>query len=203
MSSAEVSLWWDKNIDSTGRPIRPDVRESAHRVWASASKQAQSVIFDSSQAAELMETTVAQISRYLDRSGVTTFSREIDGLIMYAFQKSLRRQAAQFRRLETMGGTSELSNQVVDREWAQRLESRLEFEQVVCFLSERSRNVLTLRYAGFTWKESARILGTSVSALRSAFWRDVNRVKHGMRREGICFCKGSRSSVPEATLNRR
>jgi hypothetical protein len=36
---------------------------------------------------------------------------------------------------------------------------------------------LALRYAGYTWKEAARLLGSSVPALRSAFWRDVTRVK--------------------------
>jgi hypothetical protein len=47
----------------------------------------------------------------------------------------------------------------------------------VRLLCERSRTILALRYAGYTWKESAKLLGASVPALRSAFWRDVARVK--------------------------
>ena len=34
---------------------------------------------------------------------------------------------------------------------------------------------------GYTWKESARLLGASVPSLRSAFWRDVARVKRELK----------------------
>lgn len=54
MSCSEVALWWDKDTDHTGRPIRPDVRGAAHRVWNCASKTAQTIIGDNSHAAELM-----------------------------------------------------------------------------------------------------------------------------------------------------
>jgi DNA-directed RNA polymerase specialized sigma24 family protein len=60
----------------------------------------------------------------------------------------------------------------------------------VRLLCEKSRTILALRYAGYTWKEAAQLLGSSVPALRSTFWRDVTRVKvelknhRGARPEG-------------------
>ena len=57
------------------------------------------------------------------------------------------------------------------------MDARLELEQLVRLLCEKSRTILALRYAGYTWKEAARVVGSSVPALRSAFWRDVTRVK--------------------------
>ncbi len=39
-----------------------------------------------------MEITVAQVSRYLDRRSVVVFSRQIDGLVMVAFQRALHRR---------------------------------------------------------------------------------------------------------------
>ena len=177
MSSSEVALWWDRDADRAGRPIRPDVRASAHRIWGCASRKAQTATSDSSQAAELMEDTVAQVSRYLDRRCVVVFSREIDGLLMIAFQRALYRHVAKVKRLETVGGSRELSIRAVDRNWNHQVNARLELEQIVRMLCERSRTILALRYAGYTWKEAAQLLGASVPALRSAFWRDVTRVK--------------------------
>ena len=132
----------------------------------------------------------SQVLRYLNREGVVVFSREMEGLLVLAFSRALYRRAAKLKRLETVGGSGELSIVAVDRTWIRQVDARLELEQVVRLLCERSRTILALRYAGYTWKEAARLLGSSVPALRSAFWRDVTRVKgelknhRGARLEG-------------------
>jgi DNA-directed RNA polymerase specialized sigma24 family protein len=131
-----------------------------------------------------MESTVAQVSRYLDRAGVVEFSRKIDGLLMFAFQRALYRRVSKLKRLNTFEGTGELSHWAVDRTWTRQIHARLELERIVQLLSERSRTVLALRYAGYTWKESAKVLGASVSGLRSAFWRDIARVKSQLELSG-------------------
>jgi DNA-directed RNA polymerase specialized sigma24 family protein len=71
----------------------------------------------------------------------------------------------------------------------------LELEQIVRLLSERSRTILALRFAGYTWKEAARLLNESVPALRSAFWRDVARVKSELNNH--------RSGAPAGQANRQ
>jgi DNA-directed RNA polymerase specialized sigma24 family protein len=179
--SEEKVLWWDRDADRAGRPIRLDVRAAAHGIWPCACSQAESLISDGSQAADIMESTVLQVSRYLDRNGVVVFSREMEGLLMIAFQRALYRRIAKLRRVEGWGGTGELSHRVVDRTWARQVHVHLELDEVVRRLCERSRMILALRYAGYTWKESAKLLGASVSALRSAFWRDVARVKRELK----------------------
>ena len=182
MSSSATPLWWDRDIDRTGRPIRPDVRAAAHGIWDCACRRAHSLINDRSQAAELMENSVAQVSRYLDRESVLVFSRELDGLLMCAFRRALYRRAARLNRLQPVGGAGELSSRAVDRTWSRQVDARLELEQVVRRLCERSRTILALRYAGYTWKEAAQVLGSSVPALRSTFWRDVTRVKGELKK---------------------
>jgi hypothetical protein len=141
-----------------------------------------------------MESTVAQVSRYLDRRAVDAFSREIDGLILLAFQKALYRRVTKLRRIESRGGTGELSRLAIDETWAREVHSHLELDQVGRLLSERSRTILALRYAGYTWKESAKLLRAPLPALRSGFWRDVARVKREL--------KGIRSSHPESPAKR-
>src|SRR6185312_11830816 len=102
MSSAIAPLWWDRESDGAGRPIRPDVRTAAHKIWNFAYKYAESFNPDSSLVSEAMENAVAQISRYLDIKNVATFSRDVDGLLMLAFQRSVRRHRAKVTRLETL-----------------------------------------------------------------------------------------------------
>jgi DNA-directed RNA polymerase specialized sigma24 family protein len=109
------------------------------------------------------------------------FSCELDGLLMCAFRRALYRHAARLNRLQPVGEAGELSNRAIDRTWSRQVDARLEFEQVVRQLCERSRTILALRYAGHTWKEAARLLGSSGPALRSAFWRDVTRVKSELK----------------------
>ena len=116
-----------------------------------------------------MENTVAQVSRYLDRGGVVVFSRQIDGLLMLAFQRSLYRHVAKLRRVENWGGTGEMSRRVVDRTWAHQVHAHLELDQVVRLLSERSRTILALRYAGYTWKESAEAARIFCSRVAQCF----------------------------------
>lgn len=182
MSATEVSLWWGQNRDLVGNLIRPDVEAAAHLIWARASRRAESLIRDSSQAAELMEVAVAQVSRYLDRGKVPLFSRKLEGLLMLAFCRVLDRYASRLRKIET-AGSADLSCQAVDRTWSRQLDARVELAQVVRLLSGRSQIILSLRYAGYTWRESADLLGVSVSALRNAFWRDVGRVKRLLQTE--------------------
>ena len=143
-----------------------------------------------------MESTVAQVSLYLNHRGVLVFSREIRGLLMRAFQRALHRHAGKLRRLEILGGTEELSRRAVDRTWTHQVHTHLEFEQIVGMLCESSRTILALRYAGYTWREAAQTLGTSVPCLRSAFWRDVARVKNELKNHRST---NSEREVPQET----
>ena len=97
----------------TGRPIRDDVRSAAHEVWKEACRRTQSLLADPAQAADVMEDSVARVSRYLDRIGAPSSSPK-NGLLLLAFSRALRRLAAKSRRLEPAGGAVELSSRAVD-----------------------------------------------------------------------------------------
>ena len=114
MSSFDVPLWWDRGVDRTGRTIRPDVRKAALSVWRSTCRRTQAVLSDPSQAAELMEGTVAQLSRYLDRKDIAVFSREIEGLVAHSFRRAVQREVVKRNRLVPLEGSGGLSNHVAD-----------------------------------------------------------------------------------------
>jgi hypothetical protein len=101
--------WWDSDADRTGRPIRLDVRAAAHLIWDSALRRVQAVLGDTSEAPELTERSVEQVSRYLERTGAGLFTQNMTGILMCAFCRALRRYATKLNRLQFVGGTAELS----------------------------------------------------------------------------------------------
>ena len=167
--------WWDQEVDRNGRQIRGDVRSAAHEVWKEACRRTQLLLADPAQAADVMEDSVAQVSRYLDRIGAPLASPK-NGLLLLAFSRALRRLATKARRLEAAGGAVELWSRAVDQVWTRQVDARLDLENIVRKLSERNSVVLALRSAGYTWEEVARALGTSVARVRNGFWREVRDV---------------------------
>lgn len=168
--------WWDRDLDRAGRPIRPDVRLAGHQIWEQACQRTRVLLADCGPAAELMENTVAQVSRYLDRIGAPESSRK-HALLMVAFCRALRRYAAKSRRLELIGESYELSNQTADNVWVRQVDARLDLERIVRQLSERNAAVLTLRSAEYEWKEIAQLFGVSVAAVRNSFWREIEKIR--------------------------
>jgi DNA-directed RNA polymerase specialized sigma24 family protein len=168
--------WWDRDMDRTGRPIRPDVRLAGHEIWEQACRRTNVLLGDYEPAAELMENTVAQVSRYLDRIAAPPSTRK-QGLLLVAFCRALRRYAAKVNRLELVGGSDELSNHAEDNAWARQVNARLDLENIVRQLSERNAAVLTLRAAEYEWKEIAQLFGVSAAAVRNSFWREIEKIR--------------------------
>jgi DNA-directed RNA polymerase specialized sigma24 family protein len=175
-----ILSWWDQEVDRKGRQIRNDVRCAAHEVWKEACRRTRSLFVDPAQAADVMEDSVAQVSRYLDRIGAPSSSAK-NGLLLLAFSRALRRLAARSRRLEPAGGAVELSSRAVDHGWSRQADARLDLENIVRQLSERNRSVLALRAAGYSWKEVAQAFGTSVATLRNSFWREIRDVRRKLQ----------------------
>jgi DNA-directed RNA polymerase specialized sigma24 family protein len=177
------------------------VRSAAHEVWKEACRRTQALLADPAQAADLIEDSVAQVSRYLDRIGASPSSRK-NGLLLLAFSRALRRLAAKSRRLEPAGGAAELSSRVVDHAWSRQVNARLDLEKIVRRLSERNTTVLALRGAGYNWEEVAQLLGTSVGMVRNSFWREVREIRqklHGSAKPQGCLdrslCQGFRTGA--------
>jgi DNA-directed RNA polymerase specialized sigma24 family protein len=201
-------LWWDREADYAGRPIRSDVRIAAHEIWEEACRRTDALLADRAQAADLMESSVAQVSRYLDRIGAPTLPSK-QGLLMLAFCRALRKQAIRMSRLEFVGGSFELSARIADENWMSRANCRLDLERVLRQLSIRNAKILLLRAAGYTWKEIADLLGTSAARVRNGFWREVrkalgNRLWGLMRdrcHSDLKWCWGERTGrVPKDEL---
>jgi hypothetical protein len=191
--SGKESLWWDRELDPTGKPIRLDVRSAAREVWNDACNQTRALLGEPCEAAGLMERSVVQISRYLNRRGLSMFSQDTSGLLMCAFCRALRRHVAKLRRIELAPDLSQASERSPTRSCTTEEDCRLDAEKAASQLSERGRQMYELRHAGFEWREIAQILKTTNAAARAEFSRDLRRAKLKMKNERAIKSRPARS----------
>jgi DNA-directed RNA polymerase specialized sigma24 family protein len=177
--AGRILIWWDRDFDLTGRPIRADVRLAAHDIWELACRRTEALVGDHAPAAELMENSVLQVSRYLDRSAAPLDTRK-HGLLLVAFCRALRRHAAKMGRVDFVGGSAELSHRTIGENWTARVDARLDLENIVRQLSERHGNALMLKAAGYEWREIAQLQGCSIAAIRNGFWREIARIRNSL-----------------------
>ena len=175
--SRREPLWWDRELDYSGRPIRTDVRAAAHEIWPHACARTQVVLGDSGDAAELMEKSVSQVSRYLDRPGAAPHNNDTAALLMCAYLRALRRHAMKLSRLKLVGSMSDLADSRFAYNCASQQDCRLDAEKAGLQLSNKTRTMLELRIAGFGWKEIARMLDMTDSAAQAEFSRAIRKVR--------------------------
>jgi DNA-directed RNA polymerase specialized sigma24 family protein len=175
--SGKRPLWWDREVDQAGRRIRNDVRVAALTIWQKVCAQTRTALGDAADASGLLESSVEQISRYLDRLGASPFSENAPGLLTVAFCRMLARRAAKLRRIKTVGDASEIAGMLVAPNWVRIANLRLDAEKIERQLSERGRAMVALKCAGYGWQYIAESFGISVSNAKSRFWREVKRAK--------------------------
>jgi hypothetical protein len=176
LSSDRLPVWWDREIDEeSGRAIRGDVREAAHRVWNSVCLKAQHILGDTNDAPELLEKAIKTISRYLDKHHVLPYSNDPAGLLVLAFHRSLYRLASRRNRTILLGDGTAVAEMLRAPDWRQETDRHLFLEELARELSNESRLILRLRIIGYDWKEIARMLGARSPVLRQRFWRDLRR----------------------------
>ena len=168
-------VWWDREIDErSGRELRADVRQAGHKVWQWVCLKAQELLGDPNDAADVLETAVKTVSRYLDANRVAQNSADHAGLVAVVCYRSLLRLATK-RRLKLIAPVSDLAEVLRAPDWRDKVERRLLIEELARELDPKTRGLLRLRINGFDWKEIGRMVGLTPEAIRRQFWRDVRK----------------------------
>jgi hypothetical protein len=183
--SGKGPLWWDRELDPTGKPIRLDVRSAAREVWNDACNQTRALLGEACEAAGLMERSVVQISRYLNRRGLPMFSQDTSGLLMCAFCRALRRYVAKMRRIELAHNLSEISEPRPTRSCTSEEDCRLDAEKGARRMSKRGRKMYALRTEGYEFREIAEILNTTDAAARAEFSRELKRAREKLKNKSL------------------
>src|SRR5229473_653710 len=176
-SPEKGSLWWDRNLDRRGRPIRVDVREAAHEIWEQARSRARAVLGDDSDAAEMMEVSVERVSHYLNKQGAEPFSENAAGLLTIAVRRQVQKCRLRRDRLEFVGGISEVEQRFPAADDVERVNRQLELKKIIRRLSPRSYRILLRRRDGIDWKSISKELGIPQQTAQNSFWREVRQAQ--------------------------
>lgn len=174
--SSEDLPWWDRESDPSGTSIRADVRTSARKQWNSACRQTKALLGEACEAYRLMERSVIQVSRYLDRQAIPLFARDTDRLLMCAFGRALRRFAAKRHRI-VLPGDAEIDAMLAARCVAIDQDRLLDAERATRHFSDRARRMHDFREAGYDWKEIASMFGTTEAAARAEYSRELKKAR--------------------------
>lgn len=183
MGGYDKTVWWDREIDREGRPIRRDVREAAVAIWANACSRTHAALGDATDAAEILEQCVSNVSRSLDSHNKEESSQNTIGLLWVSFRNSLLNRANRLRR-QTPVGDSEMLEPLAATGSLEAIESQIDLERVVRKLSSRARTILVLRHAGYDWREIAALLQVTVPSAKSTFKRELRELQLLLRKKG-------------------
>jgi hypothetical protein len=183
--SSNAPFWWDRELDSTGKTIRPDVRSAALEIWEVACNQTRALLGEPCDASGLMERSVAQISRYLNVRETPLFAQDASGLLMCAFYRSLRRHVAKLKRIELAADIGALSESGPARNCTKEEDCRMDAEKAARQLSQRGRQMYELRKEGFEWREIAEKLNITDAAARAEFSRELKRARLRMKNKSL------------------
>jgi DNA-directed RNA polymerase specialized sigma24 family protein len=165
--------WWDREFDLSGRTIRPDVRTAAIKVWGNVCEVVEKIRGDCAEAQELLEKAVATVSIYLNKNNVGL--HDPGGLLVVAVHRAASRLSRRERVVQTIGGTSELSEILRAPDWLEAADRRLFLQKLVSELKPENRGILQLRIRGLEWQEIGRFLQVDSTMARRHFWKDVRR----------------------------
>ena len=177
-------LWWDRDADDSGVPIRTDVREAAHAIWRDACHRTRVILGDESAAPELIEAAVHHISGHLNRRGeAVPASANVASLLMLHFCQELRRLAGRLARIRSVGTTADIEERAVSPIWIEEVERWIDIERLLPHLSERSCRIFRLRLLDHNWKQIGKLLGIAPSTARNAFWEDLRQAQAKLERK--------------------
>ena len=175
MPSSSKRLWWDREYDQFGNPIREDVREAAKKKWPQLLALAQRTLSNCDlEAQQLLEQEVEYISRYLNERKVPP--HDPSGLLVIKFREELRKLVRKQQRLRPSGGSNDTELMLPATEWGEEADRRIFLAELIRALSKENRSVLRLRRAGYEWVEIAKMFNANPSSLRRGFWAEIRKV---------------------------
>lgn len=184
-------VWWDQETDREGRSIRSDVRKAAFEVWNNACAFSKSLLGDTTETAEIMETCVARISHYLSSHKDEAATHNITALLMVAFKNSVLNRAARLRR-EACIAETELIEPPTAWGSLETIEIQIDLEKLVRRLRPRSRTILVLRDAGYEWSEIAALFRLTVPAVKKRFHRDLRDAQNQLAGNAAAWTRKAR-----------
>lgn len=174
---------WISETDEHGNRVSPEVLESAQRIWPRVFRHLQRLQQDTAPAAEILEAASHSVSRSLRRKRGQHAIRDLDSYLFWAFVRKHNRGMIREGRIQYVESLESITDVKTDSqgEWVAALEQEIHLKQLVCYLDERTRNMLMHRIWGDSWADIGKRFGISAHNAEVQF---ANGIKRGRSRFG-------------------
>src|SRR5215475_14541066 len=168
---------------STGHPASDQKLEAAAKTaWSYAVLCASTYLYDREAAHDLMDYAVENASHYIarhpDRPAGKLISR-IKGMI----RRRAKQLADKHRHELPFGSLVDLEQLYTGETEA---EQRVYANELLERLSPFAQSIVNRRWLGYSWREIARELEMDHTAVRRAYYVELNSVLHSVSRPGAC-----------------
>ena len=177
----KLPSWWDREADDSQKPIRQDVRQAARDIWSRVCAQVHRILGDRTEAPELFERAIQDVSLYLDK--INEPPTNPGGLLLVAVRRLARRVAWRRDRVRAVGGLTDLPNLPAKWSETESIDRKIFVDELFAVLRPESQGVLRLRLQGLSWDEIGEMFQVDSAILQKRFWRDVRRSHLRLLRE--------------------
>lgn len=167
--------FWNIETDASGKPVPAAVRLAAHQVWRIVLREVRGRRGDETEAAEIIETAMLQASAYIEQLGPGRAVQNMPGLVLTISRRLLRRRARKWRRFERLEGGNQPGLRVAN--WEDQANGAILLRELVSGLSKEGVRIVALRLRECNWQAIARVLNSTVPAVKNRFWREVENLR--------------------------
>ena len=159
-------------LDVTG-PIDADIYNAAGEIWPIAAAFAESTLHDVPAGQIALRTVCARITA--GRSSGRIHIQHLQAYIVRAFKHEVLRQLQSRRLHESLI----LDNYKLIEETRTDIdaEKKILIEQIIARMDNPTRRLFELRVLGYTFEEMARFLCTRSNNLRSAYSKQLDKIR--------------------------
>ena len=166
---------------STGHPASDQRLEAAAKAaWPYALLCAWTYLNDSEAAHDLMDHAVENASRYVARHPDST-SEKLTSRIKSVIRRRAKQLAAKRSRELSYGSLLDLEQVYAGQPEA---EQRVYASELFAHLSPFAQSIVNWRWLGYSWREIAVQFEMDHTAVRRAYFRELESVLHRLSRPG-------------------
>src|ERR1700694_2156949 len=178
---------WISETDEHCHRVRREVIEAAHRIWNRVLQHRVYAGQDVAPAAEILEAACPCVSRTIRRNLKRNSIRNLDAYLFWAFLRKHTRRMVREGRIQYVESVESVANakRGAQDDWVSILENEIHLKQMLCYLDERTRDMLMLRISGDSWTEIGERFGISAHNAEVQFANGAKKARSRLLRAGL------------------
>jgi DNA-directed RNA polymerase specialized sigma24 family protein len=175
-------VYWNRELDTSGRPIDHAIRSAADTIWGAAVDIADAALGDPSITPEVMDVAVERAAIYVTERGIAD-QEWIGRILLQFYRREVRRLRSRQNKMRYVGRLEDLAAyRVLSIDPAEALHHQIDAATLLEKADPKVRGAMVLHYAhSNTWDEVARQMGTNRESLKKSCQRELAKVRRWLR----------------------